>query len=355
MKILHVCPRYFPCIGGVEEHVKNICERLAGKFEVSVFTTDPSGQLPVKEIINGVEVTRFKSWAPSEAYYFSASLKHFLSKYSHVFDIVHAHSYHAFPAYYAAKGKTKNKLVFTPHYHRKGHTTIRSLLHIPYNFLGKKIFEKSDRVICVSYYEKELIKKCFKVNEKKIDIVPNGVSTKEFMGLKRSKPRGRYKTILCVSRLEKYKGIQYLIQVLPLLENDVILEVVGKGPYKSHLVRLAKKLNVSERVKFFQDLSRSELLREYANADVFVLLSAYEAFGLCVAEALCAGVPCIVTKTSALLEWVDNENCFGVDYPICLNELVILIKHVIGKKAVMPKIYDWDEIAEKVAQLYQKL
>jgi hypothetical protein len=46
MKILQVCPKYFPSIGGVEEHVKNISERLAKKHEVTVFTCDPLGKLP---------------------------------------------------------------------------------------------------------------------------------------------------------------------------------------------------------------------------------------------------------------------------------------------------------------------
>ncbi|EMR73160.1 hypothetical protein MCGE09_00511, partial [Thaumarchaeota archaeon SCGC AB-539-E09] len=55
MKILQVCPKYYPNIGGVEEHVRNISERLAKKNDISVFTTDPSGTLRKEEIINRVK------------------------------------------------------------------------------------------------------------------------------------------------------------------------------------------------------------------------------------------------------------------------------------------------------------
>jgi glycosyltransferase involved in cell wall biosynthesis len=337
-------------MGGVEEHVKNISERLAKKFEVTVFTTDPCGDLPKEELINDVKVRRFKSWAPSEAYYFSRSLKHYLMETSDCFDIVHAHNYSAFPALYAAQAKSRNKLVFTPHYHGDGHTFFRSLLHIPYKFLGKRIFRNADKIICVSNYEKGLLDKKFKGGDKKIVVIPNGVNFDEFRSLTRAK-KG-YRAILCVGRLEEYKGLQYLIKVLPLLDNDMVLEIVGKGSYKESLVKLAKKLNVTERVKFFQELSRSELLQMYADADVFVLLSKHEAYGLSVAEALCAGTPCIVANKSALTEWVDGKNCFGIDYPIDLDALANLIKKVAGKSVSKPAILDWNEVTDRLVRLY---
>ena len=350
MRILQICPRYYPDIGGVEEHVRNISERLAKKHDVTVFTTDPSRKLPKQETINGVKIRRFKSWAPNEAYYFSRELKKCLMENSYSFDIMHAHSYHAFPALYAAQAKDRNKLIFTPHFHGRGHSFLRNLFHVPYKFWGKSIFTRADKIVCVSNYEKGLIVNNFKVDEEKIVVIPNGVNFEEFRGLKRTK-KG-YRSLLCVSRLEKYKGIQYLIEVLPLLDSDVVLEVVGKGSYKESLVKLAKKLNVTQRIKFFQELPRSELLQRYTGADVFVLLSKHEAYGLSVAEALCAEAPCIVANTSALAEWVDGKDCFGIDYPIDLGVLADLIKKVAGKSVCKPAILDWDEVTDRLVRLY---
>jgi len=353
MKILQVCPIYCPHIGGVEEHVKNISERLAKKYDITVCTTDPTSMLPKEEVINGVKIRRFKSWAPNEAYYFSRELKRYLAKNLASFDIVHAHSYHAFPALYAAEAKGRNKFVFTPHYHGTGHTFFRSLLHIPYKFLGKKIFENADKIVCVSNFERSLVLRNFKVDEEKVAVIPNGLNLEEFRGLK--KRVGNCRIILHVARLERYKGVHYLIEALPKLDDDIVLEIVGKGPFKEHLIKLAKKLKVENRVRFFQDLPRSELLQKYADADLFALLSKHEAYGITVAEALVSGTPCIVSNTSALQEWVDNENCFGIDYPINLDELGRLITEIIGT-SVGPNlnhILDWKEVAEKLLAVYE--
>jgi len=352
MKIAQVCPRYYPYLGGVETHVKEVSEGLVKEgFEMEILTTDPSKRLPKEEAINSVRVKRFKSWAPNEAYYFSKELKKYLMKNSDNYKIVHAHSYHAFPALYAAQAKGRNKLVFTPHYHGSGHTSFRSSLHILYKFFGKKIFEKADKIVCVSNSEKSLVMKSFKVYEEKVVVIPNGVNLEEFRGLKKRSKSGR--TILHVGWLEKYKGVQYLIKALPRLNNDIILEVVGKGPCKESLVKLSRKMGVGNRVKFYQDLPRRELLQKYVDADLFVLLSKHEAYGISVAEALASGTPCIVANTSALREWIDNDNCFGVNYPISLNELGNLLNNVIGKGVKGRRLSDWNEITEKLVNLYE--
>jgi glycosyltransferase involved in cell wall biosynthesis len=333
--------------------VKNIAEELARKFDVTVCATDPLGGLPKKEEINGVKVKRFKSWAPNNAYYFSGELRKYLAENSENYDIVHAHSYHDFPAFYAAQAKNRNKLVFTPHYHGEGHTFFRKLLHIPYKFLAKKVFEKADKIVCVSNYEKELIIDHFKINGKKAIVIPNGVNLEEFNGL--VKTRKDHKVILYVGRLEKYKGVEYLIRMLPNLDKDKTLEVVGKGFRKKSLVKLTKNLGVESRVEFYQDLSRSQLLQKFKDADIFVSLSKHEAFGISIAEALASKTPCIVANTSALKEWIDGKNCFGVEYPIDLEKLASLIGRVIGKSAETPKLLNWNEVTERLVNLYKEL
>lgn len=128
MKIIQVCPRYYPDIGGVETHVKEISERLVKRgFEVEVVTTDPSGKLSKDDEINGVEVRRFRSLAPYDAYFFAPQIYFYLKKAN--CDLIHAHSYHALPAFFAALAKRDRTFVFTSHYHGKGHTVLRNILH----------------------------------------------------------------------------------------------------------------------------------------------------------------------------------------------------------------------------------
>jgi glycosyltransferase involved in cell wall biosynthesis len=353
MRILQVCPRYRPCVGGIEEHVRNLSERLSKTNEITVATTDPVGTLPKEAIINDVHVLRFRSLAPKDAYYISLPLKKYLKANSANFDIIHAHSYHAFPALYVAEVTTARNFVFTPHYHGSGHTLFRKLLHFPYKMLGKHIFERARKVICVSKSEKNLIVSDFKIPQEKTVIIPNGINSSEFAHM--DKDEKDHKIILCVGRLEKYKGIQYLIKALPFLDSDIMLEIVGVGPYEFKLTSLAKSLGVRSRVTFFSNLSRASLLQKFANAGLFALLSEHESYGLCVAEALAMKTPCIVANTSALKEWIDNENCFGVNIPINLAELVSMVEKVLGKNIIGIKSWDWNNAVTALNQVYMDL
>lgn len=348
MKVAQICPRYYPHIGGVEEHVKNISERLAKKYDVSVFTTDPSGKLPKQEEISGVRVKRFKSFAPNEAYYFSPRMLRELRKVK--FDIVHGHAFHAFPLFFSRYAK-KKKFIVTTHYHGFGHTLVRNLLLKLYKQIGKKTLHDCNKIICVSNYERNLLLSHFEVNAKKVVVIPNGITSDEFKNLKK-KEKGEYRKILCVARLEKYKGIEYVLKALQELGEDILLEIVGKGPYRTRLVKLLDRLKLENRVRFFQDLPRKRLLELYASADLFVLLSKHEAFASSVAEALASKTPCIVANSSALKEWIDNKNCFGINCPIDIDELAKLINKVIGKEVRGAKLLDWDDVVRELEKVY---
>jgi glycosyltransferase involved in cell wall biosynthesis len=359
LKIAQVSPRYYPSLGGVESHVQAISERLVKRgFDVDVLTTDSTGNLPKQETINEVRVFRFKSWAPGNAYYFSRALNSHLRENSPHYEVVHAHSYHAMSALYAAQSKAGNKFVFTPHYHGTGHTPFRRLLHIPWKYYAKRIFDESDRVISISKFERNLLIDDFSLSPNKVVLIPDGLNLQEFKSLNRARSAGTQDTlrILCVSRLEKYKGIQYLLRTLARLEDNFVLDIVGDGQFKRALEREAEKLRVSNRVQFHGRLSRQELLDRYRDASIFVLLSKYEAFGIVVAEAIASKLPCVVSRTSALTEWVDNESCFGVDYPIDPEELSRLIRNTAGKSVFSHRrILDWDEITDRITRTYRDL
>ncbi len=356
MRIAQVCPRFYPDIGGVETHVYEISKRLAKEFEVEVLTTDPSGKLPKIEDVEGVTVRRFKSLAPGDAYYFSLDLYRYLKKNSVKYDLIHAHNYHAFPALFAALSKRDSRFIFTPHYHAHGHSFFRNLLHKPYKLFGRKIFEKADAVICVSNYEKRLVLDNFRVAGNKIHVIPNGINLEEFEEVDKIKEQRdkSLRRILFVGRIEKYKRLDYLVKALKHLPENFVLEVVGKGSCKPKIVKLAKDVGVTGRIKFYQDLSRKELVRKYAEADVFVLLSKHEAYGIAVAEALAAKTPCIVANEAALKEWVDNKSVYQVDYPIDIDNLTELIKKLVEIDVVeSDKLVSWDEVAMRIKRVYE--
>jgi glycosyltransferase involved in cell wall biosynthesis len=351
MRILQVLPRYLPVLGGVEEHVRNISERLAHQHEVTVFTTDPSGRLPREEIINGVLVRRFRGVSPQNAYHISIAMLRELQKSE--FDVVHGHNYHAFPVFFS-RYASKKRFIVTPHYHGHGSSLLRDYLIKLYKPLGKKIFQEADRVIAVSNYEKALLMRDFTINGD-IAVIPNGIDLAEFKGIDRFRKKDdAQRTILYVGRLDEYKGIQYVVQALPLLADDIHLEIVGNGPYKGHVEGIIRELGLENRVEFYQDLAREELLARYAGADLFVLMSRFEAFGITVGEALASKTPCIVANTSALSEWIDGRNCRGIDYPINVDHLADLIKQTIGHRVGEVKLWDWDRVAEEIVKIYDE-
>jgi glycosyltransferase involved in cell wall biosynthesis len=339
--------------------VEEITKRLVKRgFEVEVLTVDTTGKLASECVHNGVKVRRFKSWSPrsiNEIFFSSWKLWKYLLKNAHRYNIIHAHNYHALPSLYAALTKSSNKFVFTPHYHGAGSYFFRNLLHFPYRVFGWGIFKKADRIICVSKFEKYQVMRKLGVNGEKITVIPNGLDLDQLKGIeKKSKD---FRSILYVGRIEKYKGIQFIVKTLPKLSDDIIVEIVGVGPYKTELVKLASTLGIENRIRFYHNLQRKKLLQKYVDADIFMMLSIRESFGITVAEALSLGTPCIVSTHSALREWIDGHNCLGIDYPPDINKLTELITKIIGRTtdylALRKRIPSWDYVAEKLIKIYR--
>jgi glycosyltransferase involved in cell wall biosynthesis len=341
--------------GGISVYVRNISERLAKKYDVTVFATNP-GNLPRFETVNGVKVERFKRFAPGGAYFFSLEMLLRLRK--SCFDVVHGHGYQAFPMHFSVLAKTRRFVVST-HFHGVGHSALRnSLVRLARPF-GQRTLRAADAIIAVSQYEKSLICRQFKLDSSKVSVIPCGVDFSEFEGQKREKPE--IKSVLYVGRLVSYKGAQLLIDVLPKLEDDVVVEIVGRGPMRPFLESHARKLNVSSRVRFIGNLPRSELVKKFMSSSVFVMPSEHEAYSLVVAEALVAGLPCVLTDTSALSEWLDDKICFRIGFPINLNEFSRVINHALKsafdknafKKRIGTKILDWTDVVCRVEKIYE--
>jgi len=349
MKVLQLCPLYFPYIGGVEEQVRNLSERLARDNEVTVFTTDNS-DLPIEEEINGVMVWRFGSFSPNNSYHICLSMIKKLKEQQ--FDIFHGHNYHSFPLFLIRYAQAR-RFVVTPHYHRHGVTRFSNLLARLYKPIGRSIYQRADRIVANSAYEKDILIEDFHLENSRVEVIPNGISVEDFRGL--VKNPGEHKTILCVARLDKFKGIQYAIQAMPMLAQSTRLEIVGDGSYKKELIKLADRLGVRHRIDFYGNLGHQQLTERYVNADLFMLLSQYESYGITVGEALAAKTPSIVSNTSALKHWIDDRNCFGIDYPINNTELIQLINRVIGTPVTDVELWDWDRVSAQTYRLYEDL
>ncbi|WP_306052626.1 glycosyltransferase family 4 protein [Natronococcus wangiae] len=344
MKVLFVTHRYPPRAGGVETHVRELATRLVDRgHDVTVFSADAESGVERRRVENGVRIRRFASASPGDAFYASPQLALAVRRFGA--DVVHAHNYHAFPLFFAALGITDERFVVTTHYHGGSADGVRDALLSLYQPFGRWAVRRADDVIAVSDWERERLRADFGIDA---TVVPNGLRVDRFATANPERRDGPY--LLSVGRLEEYKGVQHAIRALPELPEYELL-VAGRGPYRTELKRLARETGVADRVTFLGFVDDDRLPQLYAGADAYVTLSAFEAYGMTVAEALAAGTPCVVRLAGALTDWADREGCVGVSDP-SPTSVATRIRDAVDRDAGTAELADWDAVVDSLVARY---
>jgi glycosyltransferase involved in cell wall biosynthesis len=301
IRVLFIVPGYYPCIGGVEYVVKSISESLIRMgHEVTVIAGEPSIGEPREEEVNGVRVARWPTWSPNGAYHFPrrrSELKLYLEKTASGVDMVHVHSIHAIFTVYSGLVVGERisgvKLVVTPHYHGGGHTILRRILWVPWEFTVSRLLDRASVVHAVSKREASLLDFHYQGIKNKIIVIPNGVEEDVF----NYKWQGRDSDYIVYSgRIEKYKRLELAVDVARTL--GVKLLVIGRGPYRSRLERYAEE-KYRGMVEFLDHQPREQYLELLSRARYAVNPSKHEAYSIFTAEALAIGTPAIVSREIA--------------------------------------------------------
>lgn len=195
--------------------------------------------------------------------------------------------------------------------------------------LERKIFMRASKICPVSSYTESRIKEEYKIDDEKITVINNPVDTKKFSpkGMKMGLP----KYILTVSRLDKRKDIPTLLRAFSdVLKSNPSLKliIVGDGPEKSNLIKLAHESGLSGNVEFCGFVDDERMSDYYRSAELFVLSSLQEGFGIVLAEALACGTPVVSTA------------CGGVGD---------IIEH--GKTGLLAKKGDHRDLSEKISEI----
>ncbi len=327
MKIIQVCPRYYPNIGGVETHVKEISEMLVYKgFEVEVVCTDPTGKLPKKEILNGVKITRFWAFAPGEAYFFSPAMYFYLKGQD--CDVVHAHSYHAFPALFASLATRKN-FVFTAHTFGANTSILKNIMHMFYKHIAKYlIINRSKIIISVTKKEMDILINKFNLSLKRIVYIPLPINIGN--AIKKSNYNPPIIKIGSLGRLSEEKNIEFLIFAFKLVKEkfrNCELYIAGDGPLKFKLQEISKH---EKDIYFVGGLYHENALHFLSTLDIFVLPSKFEVSSISSFEAMASGVPVIMTPVGELPYIFEN-----------------------GKHCLFAEIGDTNDLAEKIGTLIE--
>ncbi len=172
----------------------------------------------------------------------------------------------------------------------------------------------SDKVIAVSQYvKKALISETF-VDERRVEVVHNGVDGNPYKIEKNSRDIGGLVHIYFIGRIERSKGILTIIDIVNKIDRDVVLHVVGAGPCQKEAEKMVAKYKIQEKVIFHGKMPHYEFIKK-VHPDIFVFpTKRVEGFPMVIVEAMFAGMPTVAFDCGGVSDAViDEETGFLID------------------------------------------
>jgi glycosyltransferase involved in cell wall biosynthesis len=376
MKIVYVTPLYCPVIGGVENVAQKIAEYMSTKstrtHEVHVLTYNrlrngDENNLPKKELINNVHVTRLKpdfSWNHGT---YSSELPKVLRELCP--DLVHVHVWrhpHVFQVL-----KLKKVLGFKAVLH--GHAPFHKFnqvdlstwaYHRLVDSFKKSSLQNFDALIALTPHEKALLIQKFGVEERKIIVIPNGID--EVYGSESDLSAETSQIVLYVGRICKSKNVELLVKAMEYVDHKAgKVKLLFAGPDEgliSKLMAYADSHGVDmEYLSIITDQQKIELYRHCA---LFAHPAFYEPFGITLLEAQAFGKPCVITGDGGQLyvapdgqtsiHALSEPQNFGEAISLILNNAKLYQELSVNAKLWARK-YQWSNILPAYDALYQSI
>lgn len=378
MKIALISTWFPPLIVGSGNRFYEIGRRLPQKHEVHVYTTGTTGNAEEEEM-HGMHIHRYGTFDISksiEQESYLLNLKFSLNLLKTIpesirrtdgFDILDCNIVSkTLPfASYLISRRTQTPLIETWHevWYKENFKQYNPVMALPGFFMELLMPRVSDFNIAVSETTKRRLVDLLKVSPDKIVVISNGVDLKKFNGISVEKKYGR---ILYVGRLESHKCVDTLLLAYRQLKKryvDIELILVGKGPQKEYLQNLSKKLNLKD-ITFHDPVPYERLITIMKSSWMLVLPSIREGQGIVLLEAMAAGTPPIAVQAegSAVGDVIKDEYN-GLLVPqggieSAIQKLLTreeLYVHLQKNGLHFVKEYDWDKIAERTGEVYDKM
>ena len=357
-RVLLVTTFFLPHVGGVETHAYEVARRLVAEgVDVTVLTTDTSGELPVDEEVEGIAIRRVRAWPRRRDWAFAPGVYREITHGS--WDVVHCLGYRTFVAPLTMLAAWRAGIRFLITLHSGGHSSrLRTLMRRAQPTVLRPLLARAERIVAVSQFEAELFQKRLRIPSERFVVIPNGADLPEIG----EPPPKRQGLIISLGRLERYKGHHRVIAALPYVLGrfpEARLQIIGNGPFESQLRQLATELGVADRVEitFIPAADRSGMAEALSRASLVTLLSEYESHGLAVAEALGVGCPVLVAATSALNEFAERGEATAVALDAPPAETAAAILDQLSRPTVpnRPVLPTWDECATRLLTLYREI
>jgi len=360
MRLVHVVPHISDEASGPSYSVPRLCASLAVLgHEVELSCLAAQGPIP------GVRLDVHRQWSVLSRFAVSPSHTLALRRKAEQVDIIHNHSLWSMvnvAAGWAVPGRHA-KLVTSPRGTLSAWALSRSR-HVKRALwpIQRRVLERADLIHATSEVEYgEIRASGFKAA---VAIIPNGIDLPD---LPVSRPTASRRTLLFLSRIHPIKGSDRLLHAWQQLQHvhpDWRLRVVGRGEpsHEQALRKLAHSLQL-QRVDFSGPLYGTEKSKAYFEADVFVLPTHSENFGMVVAEALAHGCPVVVSKEAPWAGvreercgwWVEHDvNTLTAGLDAALSESSEALREKGAKgRTWMERDFSWLSVAERMAASYR--
>jgi glycogen(starch) synthase len=389
MRVLILSWEYPPLIeGGLARHVRKLSENLASLgVEVHVLTRGRE-ESPFEELTAGVTLHRVREpRRPAELSEFITWVEHMNTDMLAAgvelgdrqdFDVVHGHDWLVAVAGDHLAKRFRAPLAITIHATEYGRHQgwvdkhPQSHIHSVENWMANR----ADQLITCSAYMRDHVSDIYAIEEERIAVIPNGIDPADLHPLdesERASLRARFaapheKLVLLVGRLVYEKGFQIALEAMPrVIEKvgNVRFVVAGSGTHEEQLRAQAKELGLDAHGTFLGWIGDDMLHSLYRIADLTVVPSIYEPFGLVALEAMACGCPCLVADTGGLREVVPHEEVglrFRSRDPASLARVAsrVLTDDRLGQRIVAEahehvREFDWADVAERTLEIYEEL
>ena len=372
-------------MGGIAPHLFNLSRELV-KLGVDTYivTCDFPGA-PERELVNGAHVVRvdsYKTPSPDFATWDflmnvnmqkeTATLIRGLGRH---FDMIHAHDWLVANAAVGLKHIFRIPLVATIHSTEIGrrnglHTDYEKMIHQTENWLS----HESWRIICCSQFMSGQVRWAYGLPQNRVTVIPNGVDPSVYeKQFERTEFRRKFalpeeRIVLFVGRLVHEKGVHTLVSAIPKILSRVNAKIiiVGDGGMKEPLMRQVANMHLAHKTTFTGFLDDETLRRLYQIADVCVVPSLYEPFGITALEAMAAKTPLVVSNTGGLSEIVEHDRtgtkvfagnadsvAWGITRVLLDPGYANWIKLNAYQKAL--EVFDWVKIAKETKRFYERV
>jgi glycogen(starch) synthase len=388
-RVLILSWEYPPLIeGGLARHVRKLAEHLVGREEVEVHVlTRGDERMPAEDELEGVWVHRVREpRRPRDLGEFVAWVEHMNADMLATgvelgdrfdFDLVHGHDWLVAVAGDHLANRFRCPLVVTIHATEFGRHQGWVKEHPQAYILGVErwMANRADRVITCSHYMRGHVADIYGLEEDRVSVIPNGIDpldlqpVEDLEQLRRKFAAPHEQLVLLVGRLVYEKGFQLALDALPgLVERlgDVRFLVAGSGTHEDQLRAQARDLGLDAHGTFLGWIGDDVLHSLYRIADLCVVPSIYEPFGLVALEAMASGCPCIVADTGGLREIVPEDERVGLRFNGGDAEhLAFMVERLLCDQLLRERLvaeasehvlrFDWGDVAHQTASLYAQL